>query len=229
MRAITPAEAEDWRAYMSANGLGDNTIRRHVGRARQLFKGAIRRGLVRGMNPFDGMAATVRADKARLFFVTREMAAGVLGACPDAEWKLLFALSRYGGLRCPSEHLALKWSDVDWERNRMRVPSPKTEHHQGKESRVIPLFPELRVHLLQVFDELSPGASTSSAATAVVRATFVRSSVGSSARRVWRYGRSLGTTCDQHGRRNWPNDIQFTWSVSGSVTAEPLPKSTTSK
>ena len=39
------------------------------------------------------------------------------------------ALSRYGGLRCPSEHLALKWSDVDWDKSRIRVPSPKTEHH----------------------------------------------------------------------------------------------------
>jgi len=137
--------------------LADNTIRRHVGRARQLFKAAIRRQLVRGANPLDGMAATVRADKARLYFVTRNVAEKVLDACPDAQWRLLFALSRYGGLRCPSEHLALKWSDVDWERNRLRVPSTKTEHHEGKESRIIPIFPELRHFLLQVFDEAEPG------------------------------------------------------------------------
>ena len=43
----------------------------------------------------------------------------------------LSLLSRYGGLRCPSENLALRWSDVDWERGRLRVPSPKTEHHPG--------------------------------------------------------------------------------------------------
>jgi integrase len=157
LRTITPGDAEAWLAFMRKGGLGENTIRRHVGRARQLFKSAIRRGLIRGANPFDGMSATVRADKARLFFVTRDMAAKVLEACPDAQWKLLFALSRYGGLRCPSEHLALKWSDVDWERNRIRVPSPKTEHHEGKESRIIPLFPELRPYLLEVFDEAEPG------------------------------------------------------------------------
>lgn len=157
MRGITAGDAEDWRAYMLKEGLGENTIRRHIGRARQLFKAAIRRGLLRGENPFDGMAATVRADKSRQFFVTREAAQKVIDACPDAQWKLLVVLSRYGGLRCPSETLALKWSDVDWEHNRIRVPSPKTEHHEGKESRLIPLFPELRQPLLDVWEELPEG------------------------------------------------------------------------
>ncbi|HZN69240.1 MAG TPA: tyrosine-type recombinase/integrase [Tepidisphaeraceae bacterium] len=112
---------------------------------------------MRTANPFEGMAATVRADKARQFFVSREIARKVIEACPDAQWRLLFALSRYGGLRCPSEHLALRWSDVDWERNRIRVPSPKTEHHEGKDCRLIPLFPELRPHLLEVFEQAEPG------------------------------------------------------------------------
>ena len=65
----------------------------------------------------------------REFFVTREMASRVLEACPDAEWRLIFALSRFGGLRCPSETLALKWEHVDWARSRIHVQSPKTAHH----------------------------------------------------------------------------------------------------
>jgi len=48
----------------------------------------------------------VRANKSREHFVTREVAEKVLAACPDPEWKRCVALSRYGGLRCPSEHLA---------------------------------------------------------------------------------------------------------------------------
>lgn len=35
--------------------------------------------------------------------------------------------------------------------------SPKTAHHPGGESRVIPLFPELRPHLEAVFDQAEPG------------------------------------------------------------------------
>jgi len=84
----------------------------------------------------------------------------VLDACPDAEWRLLFALARYGGLRCPSEHLALRWSDVDWERGRMVVRSSKTEHHEGKGSRVVPIFPELRPYLEAVRREAKAGSDS---------------------------------------------------------------------
>ena len=68
-------------------------------------------------------------------------------ACPNTDWRTIVALCRYGGLRCPSEVLALKWADVDWEHGRFRVHSPKTEHHPGKEIREVPLFPELRAIL----------------------------------------------------------------------------------
>jgi integrase len=48
-------------------------------------------------------------------------------------------------------------ADVDWERNRMTVMSPKTSRHAGHESRVVPIFPELRLHLEAVFDQAEPG------------------------------------------------------------------------
>ena len=76
---------------------------------------------------------------------------------PDAQWKLLFALSRYGGLRCPSEHLRLKWADVDWEKNRILVHSPKTERNDGGDCRFVPLFPELRPYLLEAFEQAEEG------------------------------------------------------------------------
>jgi integrase len=93
-----------------------------------------------------------------MHFVSREDAQKVLAACPDVQWKLLFALSRYGGLRCPSEHLMLRWADVDWEKNRMLVHSPKTERHDGGDCRFVPLFPELRPYLLDAFSQAEEGA-----------------------------------------------------------------------
>ena len=95
---------------------------------------------------------TVRANKAREYFVSLEDAVKVLEACPDHEWRLIFSLARFGGLRTPSESLSLRWNDVDWERCRLLVHSPKTEHHEGKETRWITLFPELREHLEVAFD-----------------------------------------------------------------------------
>lgn len=134
--------------------LQENTIRRRCGRARQLFQAAMRHRLII-RNPFIELkGVSVLANKSRDYFVTRDEADAVLKACPDKQWQLLFALSRYGGLRCPSEHLALTWGDVDFDAGRIVVRSPKTEHHEGKEHRVIPLFPELLPYLEAVRDEL---------------------------------------------------------------------------
>jgi len=77
---------------------------------------------------------------------------------PNAEWRLIFGLARWGGLRCPSEVVALKWSDVDWERSRFTVHSPKTARHIGHEQRTVPMFPELRPLFQDAFDNAEPGA-----------------------------------------------------------------------
>ena len=39
----------------------------------------------------------------------------------------------------------------------MLVHSPKTEHHEGGESRLVPIFPELRPYLEAAFDAAEPG------------------------------------------------------------------------
>ena|GEM_PF-2136299 len=71
--------------------------------------------------------------------------------------RLMSALSRSAGLRCLSRHLVLRWDDVGWPRGRMLVHSPKTDHHPGGESRLVPIFPELRSYLEQTFDKAERG------------------------------------------------------------------------
>jgi integrase len=80
----------------------------------------------------------------------------VIDHCPNAWWKLLVALARFAGLRVPSEALSLTWGDVDFDRGRLSVPSPKTEY-TGKTHRVIPLFPLLRPHLDAAWDQTQEG------------------------------------------------------------------------
>ena len=52
----------------------------------------------------------------------------------------------------------MKWVDVDWERSRFRVISPKTEHHEGKARRWVPIFPELRPVLEEAWEQAEEGA-----------------------------------------------------------------------
>jgi len=134
--------------------LAKSTVSTRCRLARQFFQAAVRQRLI-SENPFAELkGVTTQANRERDFHVTRDMADAVLAACPTAEWKLIFALSRFGGLRSPSEIVALRWGDIDWQRGRFTVRSSKTEHHEGKGWRVVPIFPELVTHLQAVLDEL---------------------------------------------------------------------------
>jgi integrase len=156
---ISAGEVDQWREWLTADQqLADNTVRRRCGVAKQFFRAAVRLRLI-AENPFADMkGCVVHGNPDREYFVTRDEAAAVLEACPDAEWRLIFALSRYAGLRCPSEHLALRWGDVDWEHSRMLVRASKTERHKDKGKRLVPIFPELRPFLEEAFEQAEDGA-----------------------------------------------------------------------
>jgi integrase len=155
LTTIKRSDADAWLISLKET-YAPATVGRTVKGARQLFKAACRAELIT-RNPFEDVKAAAPPDKDRQCFVSREDTQRVLDACPDHQWRLIVALSRYGGLRCPSEHLALTWPDVDWERGRFRVTSPKTEHHEGKGERWVPLFPELRPYVTEAFERAEPG------------------------------------------------------------------------
>ena len=145
LNEVTVAAAKNFVRRMKAKTkpLAENTARRVTGFARQFFNDAVERKLI-GKNPFlaRDIKVSIRGNAERFHLVHRDDAVKVLEDRPDAQWRLIFALSRFGRLRCPGEHLALRWGDVDWLHNRIRVPSPKTEHHEGKGERMLPLFPD---------------------------------------------------------------------------------------
>jgi integrase len=155
LREINPGNADEWRRHLLKT-LSDNTVRRRTGIAKQFFRAAHRKKLI-VENPFSDLKAAVQANKERDFYVTLPDAQKVLDSCPDAQWRLLFALSRFAGLRCPSEHVELRWADIKWGENRFLVRSCKTEHHIGGEFRYVPLFPAVKKYLDEVFAQAEPG------------------------------------------------------------------------
>jgi integrase len=197
LRDITPGDADGFRLYLIGEGLAENTVRRRCGIAKQFLRAAERHGFVT-RNPFADLVSTVQATPDRLRFISLEETASILAKCPCHDWRLIVALARYGGLRCPSEVLSLTWQEIDWEAQRIRVISPKTERHPGKESRVIPLFPELRPYLEESFARAIDGA------VYVVDERFRRAAVGPTG---WR-NCNLRTTFEKIVRRAglapWP-------------------------
>jgi len=136
----------------------DNKIRKTTYSAspKQFFRAAIRRKHIAD-NPFDGQSTLVRENTTRFYFVSREEAQAVLDACPDIEWRLIFAFCRYGGLRCPSEILRLQWDDIDWDKSRFTVHASKTEHHADGGIRQVPISPELYPLLRDAYEQAQPG------------------------------------------------------------------------
>jgi integrase len=156
LHAITEGDADRWLVWLKQKYAGP-TVSKSVKVARLFWSQAVRDGLA-VINPFAHLRTPSEVNTARAFFVDQATFELVLAACPDHEWRLLLALARYGGLRTPSEPLALAWEDVNWERERFRVVAPKTEHHDGGE-RWVPLFPELLPHLEEAFERAAPGTA----------------------------------------------------------------------
>ena len=161
LRSITPDDAAGFKSYLltrkrQKRGLSDTTVSKRLTLTKQLFRNARQRKLIPD-NPFADVRHAARTTTDRQHFIDRQVTARLLDKAPNADWRCVIALCRFGGLRCPSEVLSLEWPHIDWERLRITVPSPKTENH-GKASREIPLFPEL-VAILQDAWDLAPERS----------------------------------------------------------------------
>ena len=156
LRDINAAEAQEWRQAMVNDEFAEATISKRVKVAWQFLKIALRKGMV-SSNPFVEVKAGGERNASQMQFIDRATIDKVLNATANVEWQLIIALSRFGGLRCPSETLSLKFTDINWAEDRITVSSPKTAH-QGKPFRIVPLFPELRPYLLRAAETALDGA-----------------------------------------------------------------------
>lgn len=159
LREISEGDAFDFYDWLLAEGgrptkrcgteivvrerkpLAESTVRKRCSIAGKFFRYARRKRLI-DENPFDPV------DKGNLAavdnkFVSAADANKVLAQLADNQWKLLFALARWGGLRIGSEPRQLKWEHIDLKEQRILVHSPKNKRYEGKEKRLIPLYVEL--------------------------------------------------------------------------------------
>ena len=163
LRDVTPGDAKKWRTWLKTEGnrrdtkkkrtgMAEDTVRRRTGMVKQFFAEAIERELIES-NPFDNLPTTTGGNSSRQFFVEQAEIEACMEHCPDGDWRTILALARYGGLRCPSELLRLRWTDVNLPAGRMVVHASKTEHHADGGVRVVPIFRELRPYLEKAWDD----------------------------------------------------------------------------
>ena len=138
---ITAGHAKEFHEKLKARGMATTTIHKRIQFARQFMHDAVDWKII-DENPFLKVKTQKSSVKVNEF-VPREVVDKLMKKA-NPVWKVILGLSRYGGLRTPSETLSLRWEDIDWEMNRMSIPEPKVEHHEGRGIRTCPIFPELR-------------------------------------------------------------------------------------
>lgn len=136
------------------SGLAEATVRKFCQIGRQVFVYAIKRRAFRGENPFSGIPTAAVGNSDRQHFVSQEVTQKVIEEAPNAEWRAIIALSRFGGLRVPSEFTNLRWGDIDFMNRRLTVRSPKTG------ARICPIFAELMPYLEELASTVQPGIET---------------------------------------------------------------------
>ncbi|MFO0795922.1 MAG: tyrosine-type recombinase/integrase [Gemmataceae bacterium] len=150
LHSITVGDCDQFKAWLMTQELAAATVAKRLGFARTFLHVARRHKLI-DENPFCEVKIPTANVSARQRFVGRD-AVGKLLDTATPTWRTIIALARFGGLRCPSEVLSLEWRHVDWDRGRITVPSPKTDRYDGKGSRIVPLFADLRPHLEEAFE-----------------------------------------------------------------------------
>ena len=88
---ISPGEADEWREALRKR-LSAATVSREVKRARQFFRAATRKRLI-AENPFADIVTPAQVNASREHFITSAIIEKVIEACPDAEWRLIVALT----------------------------------------------------------------------------------------------------------------------------------------
>ena len=157
LRDFTAGDAEDFRAWMvNEKGLAEATARKRCADVSAMMRYAIRHRMIES-NPFQDVATGTVGNDERQAFISEADAIKVMVELPSPQWRLLFALARWGGLRVPSEPATLTWGDVAWDAHRLTVHSPKTQQHAGKATRVLPLFPEIEGPMREAFEQAAEG------------------------------------------------------------------------
>jgi hypothetical protein len=156
LRSIHAGHAKDYREWLVAK-YSPATVSREIKRARQFFEYAKDCRII-DENPFAKVKAGSQKNTKRKHFVSPDVIEKVLVACADNNWRLVIALTRFCGLRIPSEVSRLTWGDVDWHGRRLTIRVPKKEHLDGHEIRFVPIFAEVEPYLRQAFDEAPAGS-----------------------------------------------------------------------
>lgn len=148
IHSITPADAADYAAWLKLHGRRDgrgeslaaSTTAKQLKTVSGLFRRAVEKEVAH-RNPFKGLAKDGGGADAQQY-VAASVVESVLEHC-EPSLALRVALTRYAGLRHPSEVDALELEWANLPARRLLVYSPKNRRYEHKRWREVPIAPAL--------------------------------------------------------------------------------------
>lgn len=163
LHAVTEGDAEEFLAWLrtkahqrTGGGLAESTAAVRALAARQFFEAAVKHRWL-AANPFGDLKGLRKEQEKAGEYVPVERVLRVMEHAPP-DMRVMLALSRFGGVRCPSEALDLKREWVNPTEGTVNVYSRKNRRFKHKRDRVIPLYACLRPYLEEAL-ELAPEGS----------------------------------------------------------------------
>ena len=160
---VTAKHGNDFKRWLlspsdkGGAGYASTSAGKHMALTKTFLQEAVDAGIV-NVNPFGKVVIDRQRNRTRQRFIDSSVITQVISLVDDPEFQAVVALSRWGGLRTPSEPFAMQWKHIDWDCKRIEVQSVKTRS-KGRPTREIPLFPELVPFLTTLRDahlEISP-------------------------------------------------------------------------
>ena len=143
---VTKQSLSEWKAFLKKT-YSTATVSIDIAKVKRLLNWATDEKDLFVKSPGKGVKKESCVQKDRMRFITMADYESLLAACTTQEQRTILTLARIGGLRIPSEITTLTWDDVNWEKHRLWIKSPKTEHHEDKKGRWVPLWEPIRREL----------------------------------------------------------------------------------
>lgn len=158
---ITAARAGGFKATLSEGKLSTRKIKAvtlsiHMRALCSVWSYCIKALRLASANPFAGMSKPIKVSRDWHYVPLEELRAMLDVATEN--FRVMVALTRLAGLR-RMEAYWLEWEDVNFEKGRLYVIGKDHWQPKDKESRVVPICPELMVILTEAFNKASEGAT----------------------------------------------------------------------
>lgn len=152
LNMITPYQVQEFKTALMSGTLNRVSANIHMKQLRAVLYFAVNKLKILSVNPFAGMVDVVKQSKRWHYITQDELQSTLEAATPN--YRCMIALCRLAALR-RLEAFNLKWQDINFDKGTIYVVGDADWQPKNRQSRTVPMCPELLNMLLEEFEQAS--------------------------------------------------------------------------